>query len=238
VTGDPTKLTVIGATDLERRLLEAAAGEQPPPELTARMRLGLGLAPFAPPPPAAPSAASSAAAPVAAAKTGAAGWVAAGLVAAAVTGGVFLSRAQTPAPAPPAAAIAPARPIAAPVAPPDEAAPVASAAPHVERAAVRVHHHTAAPAPARPGMRSEIALVDAARTAVKSGDPERALALLHRYDTTFRVGAFRPEVAALRIEALAADGQTDLARARARDFIAAHPESPLSARLAPIAGAR
>jgi outer membrane protein assembly factor BamD (BamD/ComL family) len=86
-------------------------------------------------------------------------------------------------------------------------------------------------------MRREIALVDAARTAVKSGDPERALALIHRYDTTFPSGAFRPEVAALRIESLAADGQTDLARAGARDFIAAHPESPLSARLARIAGA-
>jgi hypothetical protein len=234
VTGDPTKLTVIGATDLERRLLEAAAGEQPPPELTARMRLGLGLAPFAPPPPAAPSAASSAAAPVAAAKTGAAGWVAAGLVAAAVTGGVVLSRLQAPAPAPRAAALAPARAIAAPVEPADEAAPPARAVPHAERAG-RVHHHAAPPAPAGPGVRGQIALVDAARTAVKSGDPERALALLRRYDTTFPAGAFRPEVAALRIEALAADGQTDLARARARDFIAAHPESPLSARLARIA---
>jgi TolA-binding protein len=233
VTGDPTKLTVVGATDLERRLLDAAAGEQPPAELSARMRLGLGLAPFAPPPPAAPSTASSAAAPVAAAKTGAAGWVAAGLVAAAVTGGVVLSRFQTPVPAPRTAALA----IAAPVAPADEAAPVVHAAPHAERAG-RVHHRAAAPTPAGPGMRGEIALVDAARTAVKSGDPERALALLHRYDTTFPAGAFRPEVAALCIEAFAADGQTDLARARARDFIAAHPESPLSARLARIAGVR
>jgi len=67
---------------------------------------------------------------------------------------------------------------------------------------------------------------------------ERALALLHRYDATYPAGAFRPEVAALRIESLAADGQTDLARTRARDFIAAHPDSPLSTRLARIANAR
>jgi len=87
-------------------------------------------------------------------------------------------------------------------------------------------------------IRAEIALVDAARAAVKSGDPERALALLHRYDATYPAGAFRPEVAALRIESLAADGQTDLARTRARDFIAAHPDSPLSTRLARIANAR
>jgi hypothetical protein len=240
VTSDPSKLTVVGATDLERRLLQAAGSEQPPPELERRMRLALGLAPFAAPTPAAPPTASSAAAPasaaapVAAAKAGAAGWVAAGLVAAAVAGGVVMSRLQ-PAPAAPVASVAaPAFVEPAPAADEPAAAPVV-----VRRVAhaARVQRHAAAPAPAAD-LRAEIALVDTARTAVKSGDPERALALLHRYDAIYPAGAFRPEVAALRIEALAADGQTDLARARARDFIAAHPDSPLSARLARIAGAR
>jgi hypothetical protein len=231
--GDPTKLTAVGATDLERHLLEAAASEQPAPELETRMRLALGLAPFAVPPPAAPAGVSSAAAPVAAAKAGAAGWVAVGLVAAAVTGGVVLSRLRAPSPAPVVAAA----PAAVPESPAVEAPavhPTAHRAQRVEHA----HHRPAAPAPSAADIRAEIALVDAARAAVKSGDPERALALLHRYDATYPAGAFRPEVAALRIESLAADGQTDLARTRARDFIAAHPDSPLSTRLARIANAR
>jgi hypothetical protein len=238
VTGDPTKLTVVGATDLERRLLEAAAGEEPPRELETRMRLALGLAPFAAPvsPPTASGGAapSTAAAPVAAAKAGAAGWVAVGLVAAAVTGGVVLSRLRAPSPKPVAvvAAVAP-----APETPAVDAPAVRPTVHHVQRVE-RAHHHAPAPAPTAADIRAEIALVDAARAAVKSGDPERALALLHRYDATYPAGAFRPEVAALRIESLAADGQTDLARTRARDFIAAHPESPLSTRLARVANAR
>ena len=40
---DPERLRVVGATDLEQRLLTAAGGETPSPELTRRMARGLGL---------------------------------------------------------------------------------------------------------------------------------------------------------------------------------------------------
>ncbi len=86
--------------------------------------------------------------------------------------------------------------------------------------------------PARPSdLRAEIALLDAARAAAAAGDGARALTLLRRYDATFPAGTFRPESAALQIEALARLGQTDRARALGRAFIAAHPDSPLVARV-------
>ena len=40
---DPKRLTVVGATDLERTLLQAARHERPSPELTRRMAAGLGI---------------------------------------------------------------------------------------------------------------------------------------------------------------------------------------------------
>jgi hypothetical protein len=80
-------------------------------------------------------------------------------------------------------------------------------------------------------LRAEIALLDAARTAVAEGADARALALLRRYDTRYPTGTFRPESTALRIEALARLGQTQEARALGADFLAAHPDSPVAARV-------
>jgi TolA-binding protein len=97
-------------------------------------------------------------------------------------------------------------------------------------ATVRPRRHTAPTA--RPSdLRAEIALLDAARDAASAGDGARALTLLRRYDATFPAGMFRPESAALQIEALARLGQTDRARALGRAFIATHPDSPLVARV-------
>jgi hypothetical protein len=97
-SSDPKRLTVVGATDLERTLLQAARRDQPPPELTARMAAGLGISIGA-----AVTAASvpAAAAPVMAAKTTVGAWLAAGAIAAAVTAGVVGVRlsARTEAPA-------------------------------------------------------------------------------------------------------------------------------------------
>jgi outer membrane protein assembly factor BamD (BamD/ComL family) len=91
--------------------------------------------------------------------------------------------------------------------------------------------------PARPvdDLRDQIALIDAARTAVKAGSTERALVLLRRYDTNYPGGAFRPEALALRIEALAAGGRGAEARALAREFLARYPQSPLADRVERVA---
>ena len=86
-------------------------------------------------------------------------------------------------------------------------------------------------------LRDEIALVDAARTSLEAGAPERALVLLRRYAASYPAGTFRPEAAVLRIESLAATGRRDEARALARDFVARHPAGPLSERMARLAAA-
>lgn len=227
MTSDPKRLTVVGATDLERSLLQAARRERPSPELTARMAAGLGISVAAAL--TAAAAPAAAAAPLAAAKTTLTAWLVAGAFAAAVATGVVVARRS---PAPPTAPVEKAG-LAVPAAHDDEApsAAPASAAAH-ER---RIEKMRKRPAPAQVqvnDLRDQIALIDAARTAVKAGATERALVLLRRYETSYPGGAFRPESLALRIEALAEGGRAAEARPLAREFLARYPQSPLSDRVA------
>jgi hypothetical protein len=234
VTSDPKRLTVVGATDLERSLLQAARRERPSPELTARMAAGLGISAAAAVTAAALPAAAvpAAAAPVVAAKTSLAIWVSAGAVAIAVTAGVVGVRLSA---APERAAQAdrpvPAAVVAAPT--PREDVPV-TAVP--ERRIEKVRRRPAPLAPAGD-LRDQIALIDAARSAVKAGSTERALVLLHRYEVSYPQpgGAFRPEALALRIQALDEAGRAAEARAKAREFLARYPHSPLGDRVSKIA---
>ena len=228
MTSDPKRLTVVGATDLERSLLQAARRERPSPELTARMAAGLGISVGAAL--TAVAAPAAAAAPVAAAKTTLTAWLVAGAFAAAVaTGVVVAQRSPATEPTAPVKKMS----VAVPAAHDDEApsaAPVTAAA-HEKR--VEKTRRRPAPAPAPAGdLRDQIALIDAARTAVKAGATERALVLLRRYETSYPGGAFRPEALALRIEALAEGGRAAEARPLAREFLARYPQSPLSDRVA------
>jgi hypothetical protein len=242
VTTDPERLRAVGATDLERRLLEAAANERPSPELTRKMLLGLGL-PGGIAGTAAIGGTVQAAAvtkPAAAATTAAAGktiaaWIAAGVMAAVVAGGVIGGwLAARPAAAVPAPTVA--APVAVPAAPAKHAPvapaerPLATLAP----ADARVRTHAAAGGRGAD-LRGEIALIDAARTAVRTGAPDEALALLRRYGAAYPAGTFRPEAAVLRIEALDANGEHARARALAREFVARNPESPLAGRVSRLA---
>jgi hypothetical protein len=233
VTSDPKRLTVVGATDLERTLLQAARRERPSPELTARMAAGLGISAAAAV--TAATAPAAAAAPVVAAKTSLAIWVPAGVLAMAVTAGVVGYRSsaaperRVPARAHVAAPATPEAEAAAPV-----VAPAADARAERRIEKVRRRHVVAPPAPAGD-LRDQIALIDAARTAVKAGATERALVLLRRYDGSYPNGAFRPEALALRIEALDEAGRGAEARALARDFLARYPQSPTADRVAKIA---
>jgi hypothetical protein len=242
VTSDPKRLTVVGATDLERTLLQAARRERPSPELTARMAAGLGLSAAVIATAAAPATAVAAAPAAAAVKTSLVGWLSAGVLAAAVVGGVVGVRlygqaeharaAQRPAAVAPAAVAADVPPSAEP--PPATRPAFAKAS---ERRIEKPRRHAAlsTPAPAPAGdLRDQIALMDAARTAVKSGDTDRSLALLRRYDASYPTGAFRPEALALRIQALDDAGRTADARALAREFLARYPDSPLGDRVARV----
>jgi hypothetical protein len=233
---DPAQLRIVGATDLERRLLDGAARELPSVELTDRMKKALGIsaaigtAAVAARLADAAASGATASAPVVAAGASSAtwSWISAGVVALAMTGaaavGVHWSTGHKPAeviavPAP-----------ALPVAPAPEAAPVA-------RPVARVRHH--APAGTAPSdLRGEIALIDAARNAVTHASCARALALLDRYEASYPTGTFRPEATVLRVEALSGLGRAAEARVLARRFMAVHPDSPLAARVSRQAGAQ
>ena len=243
----PTQLRVVGATDLERRLLDAASRELPSVELTRKMQQALGLSIAA----SAMTAAvlkSSGAAKGTAAATAATGapafaWpvISVGVLALAVTGAVVGLRstashhaASSPAVRAPAVVLGPAPVAPAPIAAPAEA-PATRVVERPSSVPARPHHHAlAATTPSE--LRAEIALVDAARSAVGAGADDRALVLLNRYDSSYRTGTFRPEAAALRIEALDHLGRTAQARTLAQRFLAAHPDSPLADRVARVTG--
>jgi hypothetical protein len=238
----PVQLRVVGATDLERQLLNAAATERPSDELTRRMGAALGLslaASTAAVAEAAPAAQSAAHTTVAASTSawpaltiGVFAVVAAGVVGVQWARGHHAGRTAMVA-APVAAPSAPA-PTLAPDAPDEAVDEVGRRAAQLPR-----HHRAPAPAPtavaAPSDLRAEIALIDATRNAVAAHDDTRALALVRRYEATYPTGTFRPEAAVLRIEALANLGRTAEARGLARRFMAAHPDNPLADRVARLA---
>jgi outer membrane protein assembly factor BamD (BamD/ComL family) len=87
-------------------------------------------------------------------------------------------------------------------------------------------------AASQPDIALEISAVDTARTALRAGDAAGALAELDRYEGKFgRSGSLAPEAAVLRIEALLVRGDRARAKALADAFLAAHPKSPLAARV-------
>ncbi|MFO7562854.1 MAG: outer membrane protein assembly factor BamD [Enhygromyxa sp.] len=77
----------------------------------------------------------------------------------------------------------------------------------------------------------EMQLLGAARTALKSGDTEAALARLDEHADRFPKGALRSERELSRITALCEAGRLDAAEAAARRFIAKHPGSTQAKRL-------
>jgi hypothetical protein len=241
---DPKPLTEEGATDFERRLLFSARAEEPPPEMVRQLERALGIAAGAAV--AAPVVAlslSGSARALASVKSGLAAlpmaFKVAGLVSLALAGavgvGVLLSH---PLPVPDQRPAAP--PVrVAPVAPtPPATVPAAASAAHVDVGRGARPGDGVAQAPRGSALRGEILLIDGARAALAAGAPARALRLVQRYAARFPHGALAPEAQALRIEALADSGQLARAEALARTFIAEHPRSPLSERIARLQGSK
>ncbi|WP_433934309.1 hypothetical protein AB3662_07305 [Sorangium cellulosum] len=85
-------------------------------------------------------------------------------------------------------------------------------------------------------LASELALLDTARRALRSGDPAAAVALLDRHAREFAGAQLADEAAAIRVEALASKGDRAGARAAARRFLEAHPGSPHVDRVESAAG--
>jgi hypothetical protein len=220
-----------GATDLERRLLASARSERPSPELRRRMKQGLALGTGA--------FGASAAAAGGVTKLGVVAWVSVGVLAAGFGGGllgarIFTRAGSAPAARAPAAAQAPA-PATAPAAVTPAARPAVTStaeAPARAQSPSRPLRHGRPAAPvAGAGLRAEIRLIDAAREALAAQAPRRALEILQRYEASHPNGTFAPEATALRIEALQQSGEADHARLLARQFVAAHPDSPLAVRV-------
>jgi hypothetical protein len=80
-------------------------------------------------------------------------------------------------------------------------------------------------------LADQVQSLDRARVALGSGDSSAALREIARYRAAYPDGVFLTEASVLEIEALAARGERSLARARAADFVEAHPDSPQADRL-------
>jgi TolA-binding protein len=94
-------------------------------------------------------------------------------------------------------------------------------------------HASAAPSESALGSNlfDELRVIEAARAAVGRGDAAAALVALNRYDRSYPSGQFAPEALALRVEALAASGATEQARALAGEFARRYPRNPLRSRV-------
>jgi hypothetical protein len=194
------------ATDFERQLLGAAAGERPSPALQLRMQQAIGLGPVALQGPEPGRDASiggpEVSGPRLAVKAATSKWaggtwlkVVLGVGAAGFVAGGLALRSREPAPltrAPtPTGTPVPERPaLLAPEAAPVEAAPVEAATPNAPSAAT-------SPEVSRE-LREEIDLLDRVRTALNQRDARAASTLLESYTTRFPEGRLAREATVLR----------------------------------------
>jgi len=137
--------------------------------------------------------------------------------------------------APPEAETATPAPTPAPatrVAPAPERTPAARAAPSRPRLHPRDRAQRAAAASEPETLAEEVAMLRQAQRARGRGEPEEALRLLELHAARFpdgELGAARAAALALALRELGREAQ---ARAAADRFVAAHPSSPLRARVA------
>jgi hypothetical protein len=89
----------------------------------------------------------------------------------------------------------------------------------------------------RDMLSAESALLTEARAQLRNGDVNAAQQVLSTLHKKFPKGMLRQEREVLAIEVLAARGNQNAARQRAKAFIAAYPESPHSAQLSRFADA-
>jgi hypothetical protein len=85
--------------------------------------------------------------------------------------------------------------------------------------------------PAAALLAREVALLDQARAELRAGHPRSVVAALDRYHAEFPAGRLAAEATVLRIDALSRSGDREQASQMASEFLAAHPQSPLSTRV-------
>jgi hypothetical protein len=244
ITKLPEPLRTTGALELERRLLDAAAREEPSGEMLERMARGIGVATpvaLAPSPPATEAPLPDPGLTSAGTATGASTllpWLSGVLVVAAVTGVVFATRPGSDEQVAPRAL----EPIVVPQVTAFDAPPLTAPAP-VASSRVEDSAGTENAPPVEARVRSpnadiaeQIALIDEARSAISSGSANRAIQLVRQYQSKYPSGSFGPEATALRIEALTKLGRTAEARRAAVRFVAEHRGTPLADRVARLTG--
>jgi hypothetical protein len=255
---DFDRLLETSPQSLTRELLGAALEDAPTPSAAPRVAaaLGLSLGVAATPALAASSVASTAlasgATPVGVAAV--AKWLGMGLLAGAVVGGgATVARRTVLAPTNPEVAVTPGPRAEAPKATPmpmeRDSVPVTTAPSQDEPArpstdAPRVvtgQLTTSAPAVATlpdqaSALAHEVARIDEARVALRSGRPTAALTALARYDEERQTHVLDREAAVLRIESLRLAGKTAEAKEHAGRYLERFPSDAHSAGLREFLG--
>jgi len=96
---------------------------------------------------------------------------------------------------------------------------------------------TVAPAPSKAdSLADQVAALDRARAALRSGDFASAVRLVDRYEAEYPRGAFTQEAEAVRVDALFRSGNRAAAESAARRFLAAYPSSPHAPRMRALLG--
>ena len=221
---DPKRLDEEGATEFERWMLDAAKREAPGPKLRARMQEGL---PFFNGPIPIPEAVRAAAL----------GWksgvaIAVVAVAAVVVLPLALRANRQAARTTNRALVT--EPTPTILLPTTNPSPTIVKQPPLPNHLAAENDERSETASSDGSLKEEIQLLDRARRALLAGTPRPALAELERYDQRYARGTLRPEAIVLRIEALNLAGDRQPAKALGRQFLAQHPKSLLSDRVAAI----
>lgn len=237
-TDFPERLRAAGATNLERRLIDAAGQERPSRELSERMARSIGVT-FTVAEIVGSAKTSTTVGTATKASSSLVPWLSGAVVATGIAIGVYVAtrpaaKSVTPPHATPALSASAALPPPAPAPPRPNDTPT--------KDAPRVTDEDSSPKAAASGrgrrgtvageLANQIALVDAARTALAAGNAQRALSLARQYQGEYANGAFGPEASAVKIEALVKLGRMTEARTLAERFVAAYGPGPLAERVA------
>jgi TolA-binding protein len=113
----------------------------------------------------------------------------------------------------------------------EPAPPIVEAAPPATEPAAETSPSPAPPTVDARRLAAEVALLDRARTALRTGDASGAIAALDEHRRTFADGMLLAEADLVRIEALLVLGRTADATELGHAFLTRFPHSPLAKRV-------
>ena len=224
---DPERLLKASGSEVERRLIRAIACERPSSDLRRRMACAIGVTPGI----SGPSANTMKATPSAAKAAGASSgwgwsflpWISAGVLSMALASVIVSASIRRP-----GAPSEISTPNNVPVVVPPAGAPAQAVPSPLKQAS------SGPPSSQRQGrtrmatndLRGQIALIDAARSALVASAMKRALEQADQYQDRYPGGTFIPEAAAIKIKALAGLGRMSEARTLAQRFRSRYGPGP------------